>query len=234
MSTTLLARAYQVPLPPCEKAVLVYMAFCARDDDGSCYPSLERIARRTGFKRRSIQLARVQLVALGHLKLRAYPKGGRRRATEYFVTPPSTELSTGRPPGIVDNSKKGCTPCTPQEETVHHTAEKGAPDAPHQSGSIDGRSSMSARAGASINRPDAELPRPTASVALTHFGAPPGPTPISALIAQALPASGAAPRSTPRRSRLTPTEDERQRKLELERQVDEWRQSGEPDADTPR
>jgi hypothetical protein len=234
MSTTLLARAYQVPLPPCEKAVLVYMAFCARDDDGSCYPSLARIELRTGFGRTAIKDARRNLVARGYLKLRAYPKGGRRRATEYFVTPPPTELSTDKAPAIVDNSGKGVAWRPVSDERGRLAAEKGSPTDPHLSVSIDGRSSMSARAGASINRPDAELPRPTASVALTHFGAPPGPTPISALIAQALPASGAAPRSTPRRSRLTPADDERQRKLELERQVDEWRQSGEPNADTPR
>lgn len=91
---------------------------------------------------------------------------------------------------------------------------------------------MSARAGASINRPDAELPRPSGSVA--NFGTTPGPTPVGALIPLLVPGNGAAPRRTPRRSRLTPADDERQRKLELERQVDEWRRSGEPDADTPR
>lgn len=62
MSVEAMTWAFNVPLPPCPKSVLVALANRA-DEDGYCWPGIEDLERRTGWKRRAIQLAIRQLVA---------------------------------------------------------------------------------------------------------------------------------------------------------------------------
>ena len=56
MSVEAQAWAYSVTLPPCLKSVLVALANRA-DEDGYCWPGIEDLEQRTGWKRRAIQAA---------------------------------------------------------------------------------------------------------------------------------------------------------------------------------
>lgn len=55
MSVRLMNRVFDLVLPPMQKLVLLTMSSHADDDGGSCYPSVERIAARTGLTRRGTQ-----------------------------------------------------------------------------------------------------------------------------------------------------------------------------------
>lgn len=77
--------AWKLDLPPTEKAVLVAMVDHARDDGSHCYPSIERIAAKTGFGQRAVQSAINRLRARGILVVVAYERGGRGHATEYQI-----------------------------------------------------------------------------------------------------------------------------------------------------
>ena len=66
MSVEAMAWAFQVPLKPCPKSVLVALANRA-DQDGYCWPGLEDLEFRTGWNRRSIQRAVKELEASGLL-----------------------------------------------------------------------------------------------------------------------------------------------------------------------
>ena len=76
---------WEFNLPPVEKAVLLAMADHAQDDGTRCYPSVERIAAKTGFGERAIQGAIKELRKSGLLVLVGYERGGRSHATEYQI-----------------------------------------------------------------------------------------------------------------------------------------------------
>ena len=56
MSVEAMSWAFAIPLPPCPKSILVALANRA-DEDGYCWPGIEDLERRTGWKRRAIQTA---------------------------------------------------------------------------------------------------------------------------------------------------------------------------------
>ena len=62
MSVEAMTWAFAVPLKPCPKSVLVALANRA-DEDGYCWPGLDDLELRTGWKRRAIQLALRELQA---------------------------------------------------------------------------------------------------------------------------------------------------------------------------
>jgi uncharacterized phage protein (TIGR02220 family) len=61
MSVEAMTWAFTVDLKPCPKSVLVALANRA-DEDGYCWPGLDDLERRTGWKRRAIQMAIKHLV----------------------------------------------------------------------------------------------------------------------------------------------------------------------------
>lgn len=101
------AFAYQVPPRPADggeappaasaiKFVLVALADHA-DERGVCWPGVWRLTMFTQLSERTVQRCLQELVRLGVVKIRAYPKGGRRRATEYVVAVPVAGESTDDP-----------------------------------------------------------------------------------------------------------------------------------------
>ncbi len=78
---------------PTLKLVLLVIAEHA-DPSGLCWPSKWRVARMTCLDERSVRAALSELVRLDLLKIRAYGKGGRGRATQYVISHKVAELST--------------------------------------------------------------------------------------------------------------------------------------------
>jgi len=80
------------------KLVLLAYADHANTDTGVCWPTKLTIALKTGLSERAVQRAVKDLIDMGFLRVKAYPRGGRGRATEYVVViegadptpPPST------------------------------------------------------------------------------------------------------------------------------------------------
>jgi hypothetical protein len=81
-------------LPPAPKSVLVHVAQHACVTCGLAWPGVPLLERKTGLGRTAIKLGLEWLVNAGHLKIHAYPHGGRGMATEYIVLPSITGLST--------------------------------------------------------------------------------------------------------------------------------------------
>jgi hypothetical protein len=67
-----------------EQMILLAMADHANDEGGDCYPSVGRIAWKTGYSIRQVQNIMAKLRARGALVI-VRPGGGRGRATEYRI-----------------------------------------------------------------------------------------------------------------------------------------------------
>jgi hypothetical protein len=76
MTHKLVILAYQVPVPGIQKLVLMALAENTRADGSNAYPSLDTIAGRIGFCRRSVQAALKALEAAGWI-IPTRRKGGR-------------------------------------------------------------------------------------------------------------------------------------------------------------
>lgn len=85
MSIDLMSVAWTLDLPPAQKVVLVAMADHASNDGTRCYPSVERIAAKTGLSERTVQSAIMELRRAGILSVVAHEHGGRGHATEYSI-----------------------------------------------------------------------------------------------------------------------------------------------------
>lgn len=75
-------------------------AFC-----GMCWPGNVRLELMCLLGETALSEARQSLVAQGYIKIHAYPRGGRGRATEIIVLLAGTELSTGPCGKCVENMK---------------------------------------------------------------------------------------------------------------------------------
>ncbi len=92
-----------------ERVLLLAYARHACQNCGLCWPGNERLQILTGMGRSSIKATAAQLVAAGHLRIHAYPRGGRGMTTEYVVLPKVLGLSTAPCGKCVDNLKTGRT-----------------------------------------------------------------------------------------------------------------------------
>ena len=83
MSIKLMAAIFEsTTLGPTERLVLLALADHA-DDDGRCYPSIQRLCQRTGLGERAMQGNIQKLRASGHITI--IPGGGRSRPNTYIV-----------------------------------------------------------------------------------------------------------------------------------------------------
>lgn len=85
MSIRLMTQVWELDLPRNEKLVLLALADHA-NDDGYCYPSVRRIAWKSGYDRRSIQRILRRLEDAEVLES-AVEGGGRANPTTYRVVP---------------------------------------------------------------------------------------------------------------------------------------------------
>ena len=105
-------------LGPTERLIMLSLADHA-DDEGRCYPSIDRLSRRTGLSERAVQTNIAKLRDQGYIKV--VLGGGKGRSNLYFISAnPAANAGYDAP--------KPRTICTPQE--MHPAAD--APQTPQQ------------------------------------------------------------------------------------------------------
>lgn len=108
MSIRLINKAFESEmLGPTERLIMLALADHA-DDSGRCYPSIQRLCKRTGLKERSVQSNLKKLCDRGYLK--TIIGGGRGNANLYVVFP---NPAANAPPHDVHPAADA--PQTPQE-----------------------------------------------------------------------------------------------------------------------
>ena len=118
MSVEAMTWAFQVPLKPCPKSVLVALANRA-DEDGYCWPGLDDLEVRTGWKRRAIQQALRELRASGLVCVSPrFSTNGVQTSNLYQIAMTTISCGEGAP------HARG---------RVHHMHGEGAPHAPKSS-----------------------------------------------------------------------------------------------------
>lgn len=118
MSVEAMTWAFQVPLPPCPKSVLVSLANRA-DEDFYCWPGMHDLELRTGWKRRAIQQAIQLLVEKKLLSVSPRWDGNGQQMTNLYRLNPTTI---------------GCVEGAPHAPLgMHQVRGEGAPHAPKSS-----------------------------------------------------------------------------------------------------
>ncbi len=125
MSVKVMSAVWELNLPQNQKLVLLAFADHA-DDDGVCYPSVGRIAWKTGISERQVQRIVKKLRAAGLVVLLRNAQGGRGNAAVYQVQPKkgvklSPFAGMGDSGDILSESKG----CHSQQERVTSGDQKG-------------------------------------------------------------------------------------------------------------
>ena len=105
-------------LGPTERLIMLSLADHA-DDEGRCYPSIDRLSRRTGLSERAVQTNIGKLRDQGYIKV--VLRGCKGRSNLYFISPNPAA-------GAGYDAPKPRSRCTPQE--MHPAAD--APQTPQQ------------------------------------------------------------------------------------------------------
>jgi hypothetical protein len=154
MSVKVMSAVWELDLPQNQKLVLLAFADHA-DDDGVCYPSVGRVAWKTGVSERQVQRIVKKLRAAGLVVLLRNAQGGRGNAAVYQVQPQKgVKLSPFAGMGdmgdilseskgchleqerVTSGDKKGDIAMSPESSENHHTepsekpfcAERSKPD----------------------------------------------------------------------------------------------------------
>lgn len=103
MSIKLVSQVWELDLPRNEKLIALALADHGDDDGAYIFPSVPRIAWKTGYEERQVQTILRALEARGLIRVVAYPKGGRGKATEYKMDiHKCAKLAPFRPPKDAD------------------------------------------------------------------------------------------------------------------------------------
>lgn len=112
MSNRLLSLAWEIPLSPLDKLVLVELADRANDITGQCWPAVKTLVRRTGASERTVQRCLAALVSSGHISRRPDAK---KKANVYTVHPRHSGTPDAQAPrhsdtvGVSDSHPMGVT-----------------------------------------------------------------------------------------------------------------------------
>lgn len=138
MSVEAMTWAFAQPLPPCPKSVLVALANRA-DEDGFCWPGIDDLERRTGWKRRAVQTAIKDLQARQLLTVSPQfsDKTGVQKSNLYRIALSQAPAPISRGEGAPDAPyRAGHAPsqgAPPAPLRVHQVRGEGAPPAPESS-----------------------------------------------------------------------------------------------------
>ena len=162
-----MAAVFELPdMGPTHRLIMLALADHA-DDAGRCYPSLDRLAKRTGLSLRAVRSNLRQLEADG--QIRTDPQGGPKGCNLYYVTPqPRQEMPpAGDAPGISRRKPRQEMPPPPRQEVPpnHHITIKNH----HCSFWSSCRAAISARAEAE-RRERSRLSAEKAEVMMMWFG----------------------------------------------------------------
>ena len=132
-------------LGPTERLVMLALADHA-DEEGKCYPSMQRLCERTGLSERAVQMNVKRLVEAGYLRVSV--GGGKGNANLYFVSPNPAS----------DAPRTKCTPAPDAPQTPHQMRANPAPDAPEPSGTTIEPSDIGRVPRAKPRKPEVPLP----------------------------------------------------------------------------
>ena len=121
MSVRLMGAIFDLEIPSTEKLVLLAMADHARDDGTGCYPSIERLARKTSQSRRGVQGIMRRLENSGLIAPERISRG--RRSTEYRIT---LDKPNRTQPTLFNQAQ----PRTPEQRTANLNAPNREPGSP--------------------------------------------------------------------------------------------------------
>jgi hypothetical protein len=85
MSVIISALVWETDLPPSEKIILLAYADFASHDGTRIFPSLEQVARMTGYCKRSVRRFTRSLEAKGYLVPLSEHRGGRGRTNRWVI-----------------------------------------------------------------------------------------------------------------------------------------------------
>lgn len=111
MSVRVMSQAWELPLTPTEKLVILALADCA-NDEGECWPSIATIARKSNLGERSVQRSIQALKDAGHLSRNEVAGKGCR----YTIHPRHSVTPATKSP--VPHSRKPPPQCHPTPATV--------------------------------------------------------------------------------------------------------------------
>lgn len=116
MSVRIMADVWDLDLPRDEKIVLLAFADHA-NDEGACYPSIERIAHKCGYSHRSVQ-RKIKGLEGRHLLL-CDEVGGGRRTSQYRVdVSRGVKLSPLKPRGVTRVTAEVTELCHRRDDTA--------------------------------------------------------------------------------------------------------------------
>lgn len=116
MSIKIMSAVFEGDLPPVKRLVMLALADHA-DDEGLCYPSINRLCKRTGLSERAVQKHVKELEVLGYLSRGM--NEGKRGVNTYLLTP-----ARRAPPHDVHPARRA--PLPPHD--VHPTPARRAPE----------------------------------------------------------------------------------------------------------
>ena len=119
-------------LPPTERLIMLALADHA-DDDGRCYPSIQRLCQRTGLSERAVRTNLRALEKSGYVRTK---KGGGRGGTSlyYISANPAAYAPFKAEKGHLVPGAADAPPAADAGEKGHLVPVKGAADAPEPSG----------------------------------------------------------------------------------------------------
>jgi hypothetical protein len=120
-------------LGPTERLVMLALADHA-DDDGRCYPSIDRLRQRTGLSERAVQINVKKLADQGYL--RVVSGGGKSRPNTYFITPNPAPDAPTNPAYGAPNPAYGAPNPAYGAPNPAYGAPNPAPDAPEPSRTV--------------------------------------------------------------------------------------------------
>lgn len=127
MSVKVMGWVWDQDLPQNEKFVLLAYADHADHDGNNIYPSIDLIARKTGYSRRSIQ----RIVDRLKDKLYLMPDGVSPRGTNKYIIPMPMPAPAGgarmTPPGVTPAAKGGDTAVSPEPSVNRHDSKPNPP-----------------------------------------------------------------------------------------------------------
>lgn len=137
MSIRLMAAIFEsTTLGPTERLIMLALADHA-DDDGRCYPSIQRLCQRTGLSERAVRTNLRALEKSGYV--RTENGGGRGGTSLYFISAnPAADAPFIATKGAAGAPGRKCPPAAGAGEKGHLVPVKGAADAPEPSGTTIG------------------------------------------------------------------------------------------------
>src|SRR6185437_10994767 len=123
MSALLMGLVWGIQLDHQEQAVMLALADHAQDDGTQIFPSVDRLAWKTGYTRRNVQYVLRRLESKHLIIAVAHEHGGRGCATEYIM-----RLDNGTAKAPFESKQKGAKYDKSDEERVQSTTntQKGA------------------------------------------------------------------------------------------------------------